>query len=137
MGRSVMTVSNAAAVVYFTDDEGMEEWEWDDLIENVQDTIKGHFPSFQKCEKWKWLADECRVILVNGHADITISEYCGLVAVCLVPYADYDGEHIELSLAWCNQIAGNWAALLNKAFGGLVKTGTGSNGEAFYKRIEG
>ncbi len=135
MGRSVMTASNAVAVVYFTD-ENDEQWE--DVIDNVQGVIKKRFPSFHKCEHWEWQSDECRVILTNGLADVTISEYCGLAAVCLVPRELLTCGSSESTLCepWCNQIAGNWSDLLNKAFGGLVKIGTGSNGEAFYKKIE-
>jgi hypothetical protein len=139
MSRTVATARNSVSIVYFpvTYSEHSEEeneqnyvlFEFDELIEDVRNMVGEKYPSFQKCDKW--LDREVHAILENDHAYITISEYCGLVSLCLVPK-----EESALSEPWCYKVAGSWSAWLNKKFGGLVKTGTASNGEAFFRRVQ-
>ena len=133
MGRSVMTAADAVAIVYFTGDyHYRDESDWSDEVDSVRGVIKQHYPSFEDIDLWH--GPEVHCILSNELAHVTISVYCGCVAVCLVAGpVDYDRE--GLAEAWCQRVAGLWCDRLNKAFNGMRKIGTGSNGIAFYERI--
>ena len=137
MSRSVMTASDAVAIVYLHyDDDGGDEW--DDLVDTLRYAIREQYTSFidanRAYREHGFYANELRLILENDHAYVTISNYYGLVAVCLVPIDD-DPDTAGLAEHWCQQVASNWSSLLNKAFNGLRKIGTASNGEAFFEKI--
>ena len=133
MGRSVMTASNAVASVFFQS-EWAEEYEWQDEIDNVRSVIQERFPTFENCDYWPdrgFYGGEVHAILENGHSYVTISDYCGTVAICLVPRINEN----NLAEPWCRRIANNWCELLNKAFNGMAKVGTMSNGVSVYRKV--
>ncbi len=133
MGRSVMTASHAVASVFFSGEYG-EEYEWQDEIDYVRSVIRERFPTFEDCDYWPdrgFYGGEVHAILDNGHSYVTISNYCGLVAVCLVPKMHTS----NLAEPWCRRISNNWCERLNKAFNGLRKLGTFSNGECVFEGI--
>ena len=130
MARSVSTPYNARTIVY-GNPEIEDSWEFDDLIENLVDAIRARYPSLRAADRW--LDREDRVILENGLAVVTISEYCGLVAVCLVP-----NEDNPLADRWADQIDAGFRDLVGPVLGTeLICVGRFSNGEAIYQPRRG
>ena len=135
MGRSVSTPTGAVAiayrdVTYMTDEDS--QWEWDMFQEDVIQQLQSAFPSLDEADSW--IGREDHVVLENGHCQVTISEYCGLVAIALVPIeAEYASEagYDNLHSHWCGQISDKFTELLSE----LNKIGTFSNGEAVFERI--
>lgn len=109
---------------------------WDDFKECLTEVLKTRFTSLSEPDKERWLDRECRVILENRHGCVTVSEYCGCVAVSLVPDDDYRNQHPEISKAWCEQIETGFREAVEKAFPNwaMRKIGTFSNGEAVYQK---
>lgn len=135
MGRSVSTPHNATAVAYLNFEPEYPDdcqHDWDDLVEWIKDTAADRWPSLEDCDQW--IGREDHAILENGHAYIGVSEYCGLVAVWLVPKEDngYSHDHSALADRWCSQIASRFREL----FGTLRSIGTASNGEQFFERVQ-
>ena len=167
MGRSVMTLNGAEAIAYLTfepdesfyrelfDDDvadGLVEpeddfdeymgrkWEedaaerWAEELDNIADDVCKAWPSFDNVvESDEWVGDELRVIA----SIVTISEYNGVVALCLG--ADYDrsefwadpSELAGIGKAWRTRIA----ELFIREFGSLSKVGTFSNGSSIYREV--
>lgn len=134
MGRSVSTHRHAIETVYIHPEfeEGTEEWAWNDFIEDLQENVLPTiFPSLTKCDRW--IDREDHIIMENGRCEISVSEYCGLVAVCLAPL-DPDSA---LDVAWCERASHNFKIKLNKMFGksALTPIGRASNGEQFFTQV--
>lgn len=133
MGRSVSTPTGAVAIAYRDVSEFQDEFEWGFFKENIIDQLKRAFPSLAEADSW--IGREDHVVLENGHCKVTISEYCGLAAISLVPenhdcYYSEDIAKQNLADHWCTQVAGKFENLL----GELNKIGTFSNGEAIFER---
>lgn len=130
MGRSVSYPRNA--IVAFThleasdDQDVVDEWAFDDLVEDLQQYAPTLWKSLDTCDRW--IGREDRALLVNRHAYIGISEYCGLVAYWLV--VREDTEQPGLAERWVAQAAPRFL----KTFGTLNKIGTASNGESFFQQ---
>jgi hypothetical protein len=136
MGRSVSVPHNATATVYLGIGwEAGDYYDFEDFIEDLQNVVEERYPSFHRTDEW--VDREDQAVLENGHAQVVVAEYYGLVSVSLVPtpYV-YDGCD-ELHEAWCNQVAGNFTAHLHKRFPDFAvrRLGTASNGEAFFERV--
>ena len=135
MGRSVSTPSGAVAIAY-RDVSYMEDgdtWEWENFQEHIIDDLKNAFPSLSEADGW--IGREDHIILENGHCQVTISEYCGLAAISLVPethdcYYSEDIAKQNLADHWCHQVSDKFVELLSE----LNKVGTFSNGEAIFER---
>ena len=134
MSRSVSTPSGAAVTAFAAlelmgDDDSRQD-DWDYYIDNLRDRLTARYPSLSMSDRWAGRED--RVILANYRADITVSEYCGLVAVCLVPHGDGGLAH-----RWCEQIEPGFRKIVGEVFGGtLRKIATASNGEAFFEQVQ-
>ena len=130
MARSVSVHSNAAAVVYLH--LGFEdEFGFDNFLEDVAEVLKSKYPSLSNADRW---ADrEDHVILENGRAEVSVSEYCGLVAVCLAPLDPDD----PLDNGWADLVSDGFSRLLAKSYpdAALVKKGVFSNGEAVFEPV--
>jgi hypothetical protein len=126
MGRSVSVPASAVAVAY-QEFDGQDEMDWDLFIDDIKDSALWAFPKMSYCDHWAGREDHA--ILENQLAYLGVSEYCGLVAVWLVP--KLDGYSDSLAVHWCNQ----QAPRLQKLFGTLNKIGTFSNGEAVFERV--
>jgi len=130
MGRSVSTHRHAVATVYlspeFEDHDDAFRDFLDDLRSNVLPEV---FPSLCECDRW--MDREDHVIMENGRCEVSVSEYCGLVAICLAPLDPYN----NLDTAWCERAANNFEKKINKMFGksALHSVGRGSNGEQFFQ----
>lgn len=113
------------------------EFEWDDLVSNYQEQVCKMWPSFESVEdEWVWDQPEIRIIARNRHSIVTISEYSGIVALCLG--ADYDrsefwadpSELAGIGKAWRQRIAERFEKL-----GTPNKVGTMSNGSSVYQEV--
>lgn len=145
MARSVMVPSNAEKVVYVPFDVDEEDLDiesdlFEDFVNEIQHVLKSRYRSLQECDRW--VGREERAILENAYAEVVVSEYGGLVSISLCPTDEPCGDPESIALenlgaSWCGQISEGFANLLNETFGGLRKIATASNGEAFFKRING
>jgi len=144
MGRSVSTPSGATVTVFTTVeidstvDEFIARENWDWAVESLTDNLQQQYPSLYDCDKW--LGREDHAILANDLAYVTVSEYCGLVAVCLVPRDDdynYSDRTEGLSEQWCRRVEAGFRKCVAGAFGPeLQMVGRASNGEAFFQEVK-
>ena len=128
MGRSV-SYPHTAQVVTFTHVEADEE-NWSDDLENLKSALTARFKSLYEDEKW--IGREDHALLANNHCRVGVSEYCGLVAVWIVPR---DSDYPELAAQWIASIEKSFDKVVSETFGGLLRhVATASNGEAFYQQ---
>jgi hypothetical protein len=145
MGRGVASHPNAVETVYLHLDEEMDpDGGWDDFLDAVREVIRGGkswgtkiagLPSFE--EVTRWVGRETHAILENGHAQVCVSQYLGVVAVDLVPLTGpYDAEQ-PLAQAWCRQVAGRFRDLLYASFpeAAMQRQGVMSNGVSVYQLV--
>lgn len=133
MGRSVSRPSESFAVAYEYIDynEDDTDFQWDDYKEGVINRARKIAPSFSECDTWPGREDHA--ILENSFCYLGISEYCGLVAVWLLPKElEGDRDLSGLQSQWLGQMEGKF----HKVFGTLNKVGIFSNGEAVFSRKE-
>lgn len=142
MGRSVSYPHNATVVTYkhieVSDDYDAEQGQeaFDSMLEDLQEYAPTLWPSLRTCDKW--LDREDHAVLENDLAYIGISEYCGIVALWIVPKTDeYENSGYAESASkaqlcdhWVDQIKNKFV----ETFGTLHKVATFSNGEAVYRR---
>lgn len=120
MARSVSVPYGAVRVAYASFDA--EETDcFDEAVDNFRYAMRSRYRSLEPCSKW--IGREDRAVLENDNVYVTVSEYCGLVAVAVVPkgegLAAASGSKMDLSPV--------------EYFGTrLVKRGTFSNGEAIF-----
>ena len=141
MGRSVSTPSAARVVVYahipYEEDEDLSRINWDDDMANLKGALQAAFPLLGEADCW--LGNEDHVILKNRLAAVTVSEYCGIVAVCLVPYMYEYGCRVDdapLSVQCIKNAEGRFRKVVAEVFGEtLVKMGTMSNGVGVFRKV--
>lgn len=156
MGRSVSTHPSAVGTVYLhnivfeddipydpdneNDDEPRYDYfDWSEFEEDIKNVVNERYPSFESCDRWAGREDH--VILENACAEISVSSYCGLFAICIAPKDgsdwDYDAETVR-NANWTGRIAHHFEAHLEKRFAGsaLRYQGSASNGEAFFRPVE-
>lgn len=139
MGRSVSTPSEAVYVSYaalaleqFGDDF---QWEWKDACDDFQAQMLRAVPSL--ISRDAWIGREDHVLAGNRFCNIGVSEYCGLVAMWLVP-VETAPYHYGYSLdglrdRWIDRIEVRFRAVASSCFGqALVRQGTFSNGAAIF-----
>lgn len=134
MGRSVSTPSGAAVIVYADVGSFEEDFEWDDLIENISAELRAKYPTLDEADEW--LGREVKAFLENKLAYVTVSEYCGLAAFCLVPKEvnRYDEVIEALSNNWVNKIAKGFEKIVGNYADTYNKVATFSNGEGVYEK---
>lgn len=126
MARSVSIPRGAVKVAYVAcyqeDEDG-----WDDSVDNLRWSLKNRYPSLRNYNKW--VGREDRAVLENDHAYITVSEYCGIAAVCAVPKNDS-----KKAAAWCDKVE----LLDASCYLGepLISQGRFSNGEQVFARLD-
>lgn len=133
MARSVGVHSDAVATVYTTF-KGEDEFDWWSFIDDLRSIIGEKYKSFYNEDDW--VDHEGHIILRNGHADVVVYEYCGLVSINLVPRESYYQNEDNLARAWCEQVADGFHKLLDDSFQTYRLVGRFSNGEAIYERVE-
>lgn len=151
MGRSVSTHRHAIATQYlvpiFDEDEHDIYDAWHDFLDDIRNILTGEsgvdsgmminchpFTGFDGYkEDDRWAGKEDHVILSGELSEISVSEYAGVVAVCLAPLDPDNDSH----RAACHRAAPYFYAILQAAFGAtaLRKVGTFSNGESVYETV--
>jgi hypothetical protein len=128
MSRSVSYLTGAQAVAYLTAHEETED-SWDYFVQDITESLKSLFPSLQHADRWD--GNEEHIILENGHAEIAIAEYCGLVSISIraLEEADwYTGrDSTGLHTRWVQQVQDKFLSI-----GTLKHQGTFINGEAVF-----
>lgn len=137
MARSVDYLNGAQAVAYLSAHDIDDPWQWDLFQEDITERLKSLFPSLEDCDSWASSYDggENHFVLENGHAEIAIAEYCGLVSVSLrakEDTGDYSSDTSGLALRWVEQVKDKFLSI-----GDLRKVGTFSNGEAVFETATG
>jgi len=134
MSRSVNTPSNAVVACYveYGAEQDYAEESWDDFLDFVRDLVKERYPSFNDADYW--FGQEEHVVLTNDHGAVVVCGYGNVASVSLVPFAREWNEKRPLAVAWCNQVAHNFAENVNRLAGGLRRIGVMSNGESVYTR---
>lgn len=99
-------------------DDGTTRINWECDMESLSSALRAAFPSLREADRW--MGREDHVVLENSLAAITVSEYCGLVAVCLVPerrdsYETRDDD--PLSLRWIAAIERRFRKIVADIFG--------------------
>lgn len=131
MGRSVSTHRHAVATV-FLHPEIEEHDGWGEFIFDLQDNVLApRYPSMRRCDRWQDRED--RVIMENCQVEVSVSEYCGCVAICLAPCDPDEPLHV----AQAGRMADNFEKHIQKMFKScaMTKMGTFSNGESVYQKI--
>lgn len=132
MSRSV-SYPNEAEIVCFREflPEAEDPFAWDEFVEDVRTRSMEAFESLTPCDRR--LDREDRAVLENSLVYVGVSEYVGIASVWVVPksFDGYDG-YPNLSFRWIDRIRTRFT----KMFGGYVRLGVMSNGEAVYKRME-
>jgi hypothetical protein len=132
MGRSVSTHRHAVATVYLNPEIEDEDFGWDDFLSDLRDNVLvRRYPSLEPCNRW--LDREDHIILQNQFCEVSVSEYCGCVAVCLAP-ADPDDAY---KVAWCERVAASFERYVEKCYRSCAmrRIGGFSNGESVYQKI--
>lgn len=143
MARSVSVPRNAVKIAYahfpemtFIGEEDERPTDGDDFqyeLEYMQDWAQEKYPSLQVADSW--LGHENHVVLENKFCQITVSEYCNLVAVAVVPKEDAYGNLSALGQRWASQVDVDCMA---GCFGQrLVSQGRFSNGEQVFQPADG
>jgi len=138
MGRSVSYASGSEVVLYsyveYTDDEYIDQINFDDCVENLQYALSKSFPSLVESDEW--VGREDRALVENDLVYIGLSEYCGVVSVWVKPKEDDYYSYVKnFGVRYARQIENKLKQIVNDAFGiRLLKTGTFSNGESIYSQ---
>lgn len=137
MGRSVSYPTGSVVAFRLLDDseEDDADWAYECLVDEIIDTVKTAFPSFERVDGWRGRED--RILLRNAFADCGVSAWCGLAAIWLAErddarYRDADFTHPRSARArhWLAQVGPRF----EKLFGELRMVGRFSNGEAIFER---
>lgn len=127
MGRSVSTLRGSNVNIYADATHITESYEWDDAVLNMTSEIASKYPSMDECRTWE---GEDLIFIKNKLVEISISEYCGCVAVCI---RAIEGANFGERFAY--QIEKQIRSIVSDVFGGTMRlVGSFSNGEAVYSR---
>lgn len=127
MARSVSTPTGALQVAYATLPDDADEFSFEDSVSDIRREARRRYPSLRSCSDW--VGREDRAILANDQAFITVSEYCGLVALCAVPK-----NESKKAVAWCEKVA--LGELVGYFGDRLISKGRFSNGEQIFIRAD-
>lgn len=140
MGRSVSSPHNVAVVLYSVLPEDFDSDMWQDECERFVESVQRRFKSMYAID-WRsrhaWVGREDRALCENSFAYIGVSEYCGLVALWILPkdpdwYANAGWEALRDN--WIESVRGSFEKITDGWFGRACQhVATASNGEAFYK----
>lgn len=135
MSRSVSTHQHAVATAYlhpFQPEFDDREFEWKSFVEDLVDVLHTKYPSLRPCARWQ--GRENKVVLENQVFEVSVSEYYGLVAICLAPL-DPD---IGFSLAATERLKLGFIKHIHKNYKScaLFLLGHASNGEGVFRTIQ-
>ena len=150
MGRSVDYLTNAEYVIYFSAnylngydengeyDEFIAQFNWNDFMNNLKYEITKKLKSYYECERWD--GRETKIFLENNHAEIGISEYCGLYSLSIRPkenlgYYSYEKDTFGIAKYHCKQIEKTLIKCLQNCGVELLnRIGTFSNGCGVFEK---
>lgn len=132
MSRGVSVPSGAQIVAY----RELEEYElesFDEVVDDVRESVKATWPSMVQDDKW--IGREEHVIASNSLAAIGISQYGPVLATWAIPLHEYvkwmPPRECGLADYWLDQIAPTFM----KMFATMYHLDTMSNGASVYRRI--
>lgn len=131
MGRSVGYLNNASGVAYIDVRDMEDSFEWDLMVEEIEENLTAKYPSLYSCDEWE--GREEHIFLKNNLINIAMSEYCGLATLSVAPRDDFYYSEPHEGLA--NRMADYVGKYIEETFGEYRKLGTFSNGEGVYERI--
>jgi hypothetical protein len=113
-------------IVEYDSDDFQNDLMW--FTEQVQEM----WPSLSKTDSW--LDREVHVVLENSLVEVSVSEYCGLVALSVAPKEGYyaDAEYPGLSQHWADQIKSRF---MDK-FSQYNRVGGFNDGTSLYEKAE-
>lgn len=140
MGRSVNYLSHASFTTYINhevdEDESVdyfiarENWQW--FKEGLTELLQEICPSLDECKRWE--GNEVHIFLENNHAELGLSEYCGLVSLSIRVHESGYNTKTGLAFVWINQVWPKILTALDKRYKTFNKLGSFSNGEGVYQR---
>ena len=140
MGRSVDYLSRAEHVAYINNavdnDEttdyfiARENWNW--FKEGLVELLQKRCPSLEEVDEWD--GRETHIFLENLHAQIGLSEYCGLVSLSIRINDTNFRCNGQLAFGWINQVWPKILTDLDKRYHTLTKLGSFSNGEGVFQK---
>jgi hypothetical protein len=105
------------------------ETDWDRLKDDLVMRAKALFPSLYEADGWRGREDH--TLARNGLIDFGVSEYCGLMAVWMVPRADFERAGLEeMAERWIESVTAKFQA----EFGEYYRVGGFSNGTSLYQK---
>ena len=134
MGRGVEYIGDN--VVYFDAVNFQEDYEWGNLIDQLQDDLVTQYPSMCRTDRFAAFYDESRIIVENNLVSMSISEYCGCGAVSVFVCQELDYRIPEaLAEHWLDQCWSGIKKRIENHFSAVLnKIGTMSNGVSAYKK---
>ncbi len=128
MGRSVSYPNRSVVAFRLLDgsEDGDVDWAYECRVDEVIDTAKAAFPSFERFDGWRGRED--RILLRNAFADCGISAWCGLAAIW---ETDLNIPRTGRARHWLHQVGPRFETL----FGELRMIGRFSNGETVFERV--
>lgn len=135
MARSVSTPRGAVHVAFASyDSEDSDDFQW--YMDDFAATVCKAFPSTARCDDWPGREDHA--LAQNGFAQFGVSEYCGLVAMWVLPLDDDYATSTGLRDRWIDSIGPKFRKIAGNCFGvALNRVGSASNGEAFFQPADG
>jgi hypothetical protein len=145
MSRSVAIHPYAVSTVFLRFHGDFDDYGWPYFLDSIREVLTGEagveadvlinshsFTGFQGYKPAdRWVGREVHVVLEGELSEVSVSEYDGIVSVCLAPL---DPDNQSQTVA-CSNAAKYFRELLRAAFPDniLNKLGTASNGESFYE----
>lgn len=135
---------DATGFDYEEEDPHLAEWYWGDFEEWVRQALVNDFsPKLDSPYDTTWIEDEVQLILSHRLARVTLSEYCGLACVSLVPVEPtFEGSwgaernHVyPLSEHWCCDKSGSFQEALQARFEIYAGGSYASNGSRMYHKV--
>jgi hypothetical protein len=150
MSRSVSTHRNALATVYLRPEieDHDNPYAWSDFLDDLRNILTGEagvdsklllngkpftgFQGYKSADRWSGREDQ--IILEGELSEVSVSEYGGMVSVCLAPLDPDDKHHVTA----CHNAAPYFLAILLAAYPDccFARLGTFSNGESVYKALD-
>lgn len=134
MARTVYVPRDAIEVVYVSLNEELmyNEYEWEDALESVLDSLDYKFPSLER--DYRWNGREGRIVRSNSNVEVGYSGYNNMVAWWVLPKNKRGGV---------SKKADNSATSISKALNKILPTQMGtvvelvcvfSNGEGYFRQ---
>lgn len=117
---------------------GHEGWDYDsDNFQNDREFLMEHlmevWPSLREADDRGY--GEVQIILENELVEISLSEYCGMIALCVAPRDDIEGytyNYTGLAKKWIGQMSEKFLTTFDE----YARLGSMSNGESIYQKVE-